>query len=115
MLVCVNQLAGINPLAKDFDLAAPFNWNYVGVPNTQALGQGFVDELGDLDTATEQALSLAGIPDADLIQYRQPLNLANLFQLFGKSEAKEIKIDLGVDLPKLKAGRLYFLSPLLLY
>ena len=82
---------------------------------TQALGQGFVDELGNLDTATDQALSLAGIPDADLIQYRQPLNLANLFQLFGKSEAKEIKIDLGVDLPKLKAGRLYFLSPLLLY
>ena len=82
---------------------------------TQALGQGFVDELGNLDTATDQALSLAGIPDADLIQYRQPLNLANLFQLFGKSEAKEIKIDLGVDLPKLKAGRLHFLSPLLLY
>ena len=82
---------------------------------TQALGQGFVDELGDLDTATDRALSLAGIPDADLIQYRQPLNLANLFQLFGKSEAKEIKIDLGVDLPKLKTGRLYFLSPLLLY
>lgn len=82
---------------------------------TQALGQGFVDELGNLDTATNQALSLAGIPDANLIQYRQPLNLANLFQLFGKSEAKAIKIDLGVDLPKLKSGRLYFLSPLLLY
>ena len=65
--------------------------------------------------ATNQALSLAGIPDANLIQYRQPLNLANLFQFFGKSEAKAIKIDLGVDLPKLKSGRLYFLSPLLLY
>ena len=80
-----------------------------------ALGQGFVDELGNLETATNQALSLAGIPDANLIQYRQPLNLANLFQFFGKSEAKAIKIDLGVDLPKLKSGRLYFLSPLLLY
>jgi len=56
-----------------------------------------------------------GIPDADLIQYREPLNLANLFRLFGKSDAKAIKIDLGVDLPKLKSGRLYFLSPLLLY
>jgi len=82
---------------------------------TQALGQGFVDELGDLDTATDQALKLAVIPDADLIQYREPMNLANLFRLFGKSEAKAIKIDLGVDLPKLKTGRLYFLSPLLLY
>ena len=74
-----------------------------------------MDELGDLDTATDQALTLAGIPAADLIQYREPLNLANLFRLFGKSEAKAIKIDLGVDLPKLKTGRLYFLSPLLMY
>ena len=81
----------------------------------QALGQGFVDQLGDLDTATDRALKLAGYADADLIQYREPLNLANLFSLLGKSEAKEIKVDLGVDLPKLKSGRLYFLSPLLLY
>ena len=82
---------------------------------TQAIGQGFVDELGDLDTATDRALTLAGHADADLIQYREPINLASLFRLFGKSETKEIKVDLGVDLPKLKAGRLYFLSPLLLY
>ena len=82
---------------------------------TQAIGQGFVDELGDLDNATDRALTLAGHADADLIQYREPMNLASLFRLFGKSETKEIKIDLGVDLPKLKAGRLYFLSPTLLY
>ena len=80
-----------------------------------ALAQGFVDELGDLDTGYERVLSLVGISDANLTQYRQPLNLANLFSLFGKSNTKEIKIDLGVDIPKLKAGRLYFLSPLLLY
>ena len=80
-----------------------------------ALAQGFGDELGDLDTGYERALSLKGISDANLTQYRQPINLANLFSLFGKSEAKEIKIDLGVDIPKLKAGRLYFLSPTLLY
>lgn len=82
---------------------------------TQAIGQGFVDELGDLDTATERALKLAGHADANLIQYREPMNLASLFRLFGKSEPKSIKVDLGVDLPQLKAGRLYFLSPLLLY
>ncbi len=80
-----------------------------------ALGEGFVDELGDLDTGYERVLSLEGIPDANLTQYRQPMNLANLFSLFGKSETKSIKIDLGVDLPKLKAVRLYFLSPSLLY
>ena len=82
---------------------------------TQAFGLGFVDELGDLDTATDRALTLAGHANADLIQYRQPMNLASLFSLFGLSETKEIKVNLGVDLPQLKAGRLYFLSPLLLY
>ena len=82
---------------------------------TQAFGHGFVDELGDLDTATERAIKLAGYEDANLIQYREPMNLANLFSLFGRSETKSIKVDLGVDLPQLKAGRLYFLSPLLLY
>ena len=80
-----------------------------------ALAQGFVDELGDLDTGYERVRIMVDIKDANLIQYRQPMNLANLFSLFGKSDAKEIKIDLGVDIPKLKAGRLYFLSPLLLY
>ena len=82
---------------------------------TQAFSQGFVDELGGLDTATKRALKLAGHADADLIQYSEPMNLASLFSLFGRSETKEIKVDLGVDLPQLKAGRLYFLSPLLLY
>ena len=80
-----------------------------------ALAQGFVDELGDLDTGYERVLSLVGISDANLTQYHQPLNLANLFSLFSKSNTREIKIDLGVDIPKLKAGRLYFLSPTLLY
>ena len=56
MLVCVNQLAGINPLAKDFDLAAPFNWNYVGVPNTQALGQGLESGIGHLINITNRSI-----------------------------------------------------------
>ena len=50
---------------------------------------------------------------AHLIRYQEPFDLANLFKLFGKSDAKNIKIDLGMDLPKLQAGRPYFLSPTL--
>ena len=106
-----NKPGGGNALADGWETYADGRI----LSGTQALGQGFVDQLGDLDTATDRALKLAGYADADLIQYREPLNLANLFSLLGKSEAKEIKVDLGVDLPKLKSGRLYFLSPLLLY
>ena len=40
--------------------------------------------------------------------------LARLFGMGMKSrveESKTVKIDLGLDVPKLQAGRLYFLAP----
>jgi hypothetical protein len=33
-------------------------------------------------------------------------------RLFGKTDVPAIKVDLGVDLPKLEAGRLYFIAPM---
>jgi hypothetical protein len=33
-----------------------------------------------------------------------------MLSFFSKSDAKTIKIDVGLDFPKLQAGRLYFLS-----
>lgn len=79
---------------------------------TQAFQLGFVDELGDFNTAVKTAKRLSKIPDANIIRYQEPFNLANLFSLFGQSEGKgSLKLDLGLDLPRLQAGRLYFLSP----
>jgi protease IV len=79
----------------------------------QALNFGFVDELGDFDTALKRAESLAKISSANLVQYRMPVDLGSmLFHLLGKSDAPAIKIDLGVDLPKLEAGRMYFIAPM---
>ncbi|MCI0747589.1 MAG: signal peptide peptidase SppA [Verrucomicrobia subdivision 3 bacterium] len=77
----------------------------------QAYKYGFVDELGNWDTAKERALKLAGIPDANFVEYRQEFSLANLFQIFGKSKQTGVKVDLGLELPRLQAGQLYFLSP----
>ncbi len=77
----------------------------------QAFALGFVDELGDFEKAVETAQTLAGIKDANLIQYEQPFDLGSLFRLFGQTEGRAIKIDLGFQLPKLQVGRLYFLSP----
>jgi len=76
----------------------------------QAHELGFVDELGNLEVAYERALELGGVRSANLIQYHQPASFANLFRLFGKAQPPEIKLELGVDLPKLQAGKLYFLS-----
>ncbi len=75
----------------------------------QAYDRGFVDELGDFETAFERARNLAGISSANLIRYQRPFELGNLFRLFGDSESRTLKLDLGVELPRLQAGRLYFL------
>src|SRR5438128_5508838 len=81
----------------------------------QAYELGFVDELGNFDTAVERARRLARIKDANLVQYQRPFDLGSLFRLFGESESRALKIDLGMQLPKLQAGRLYFLSPTVLH
>jgi protease IV len=77
----------------------------------EALRLGFVDELGGYTTALRAARRLAGLKEANVVEYQEVFNLANLFRLFGKSESKAVKINVGLELPKLKAGYLYFLSP----
>jgi protease-4 len=83
----------------------------------EAYKLGFVDELGDFDVAVKRAEDLAHIKSthANLIQYQPIFDLSNIFKLFGKSDAKAVKLDLGVELPKLQAGYLYFLAPTYLH
>jgi protease-4 len=79
----------------------------------QALNFGFVDELGDFDTAVQRAETLANIHSANLVQYRMQMDLGSmLFHLLGKSEVPALKVDLGVELPRLEAGRMYFIAPM---
>jgi protease-4 len=78
---------------------------------TEAFKLGFVDELGTFDDAVKRAKSIAGISRANLIEYQQRFDISDLFRLFGKSESKVVKVDFGMDVPKLQAGQLYFLSP----
>ena len=77
----------------------------------EAYELGFVDELGDFQTAVKRARKLARIDSADLVQYQQVFDLSTIFKLLGKSETTSIKVDLGLDLPRLKVGQPYFLSP----
>ncbi len=76
-----------------------------------ALELGLVDELGDFGAAVKRTLFITGLKGATLVEYQPIPNLLNMLRLFGESEAKGVKIDLGTELPKIKAGRLYFLSP----
>jgi protease-4 len=82
---------------------------------TEAYKLGFVDQLGTFDDAVEHAKKIAGISSANVVQYQQRYDLADLFRLFGKADSKVLKVDLGLDAPKLRAGQLYFLSPTFLH
>lgn len=77
----------------------------------QAYNLGFVDELGNFDNAVDRAKKLAGISEADVVEYQQIRDFSDIFRLLGKTEVRPLKVDLGIELPKLKAGQPYFLSP----
>jgi protease-4 len=76
-----------------------------------AMELGFVDQIGNFEDAVKRAQKLAGIPKANLIEFQQRFDLSDIFKVFGKTQAPAIKVDLGVETPKLEAGQLYFLSP----
>ena len=78
---------------------------------TEALKLGFVDQLGYMKDAVARAQTIAGISNANLVEYEQRYDLSDLLRLFGKSEAKSVRVDLGMEVPRLQAGHLYFLSP----
>lgn len=79
---------------------------------TEALKLGFVDELGNFEDAVTRAKRIAGISRANLVLYQQRFDLSDMFKLFGKTDSSaHIKVDLGMDAPKVQAGKLYFLSP----
>jgi protease-4 len=84
----------------------------------EALRYGFVDELGNFDTAIARAAKLAKISDANVIEYRPVFDISDLLGGFlgqsSQSEARTLKIDVGLDTPRLQTGRLYFLYPLVL-
>src|ERR1044071_5393005 len=80
---------------------------------TEALKLGFVDQNGNFEDAIERAKMIAGISRANLVEFRQRYDISDIFRLFGQSESRVVKLDLGVEAPKLQAGQLYFLSPTL--
>jgi protease-4 len=114
-VVCTGRTQAYQKNSKDGGQALATNWTSFAdgrvLSGSEALKHGFVDELGDFDRAVERAKKVAHIASANLIEYRERYDISDLFSMFGQSSsAHDIKLDLGVDLPKLQAGQLYFLS-----
>ncbi len=100
------------PLAPDWESYADGRV----LSGTDALKYGFVDQLGDFNDAVKTAKKIAAISSANLVEYRERYDISEFLRMFGQSEtaAHDIKLDLGMNLPKLQAGQLYFLSSTLL-
>jgi protease-4 len=113
-IVYVGRTQAFQKNNKEGKALAP-NWtSFVDgrvLSGTEALKHGFVDELGDFDQAVERTKKIVHIPNANLIEYRERYDISEFLHLFGQSSsAHDIKLDLGVETPKLQAGQLYFLS-----
>jgi len=107
-----------NKAAADKGRQLADNWEQYAdgrvLTGKEALRLGFVDELGNFDAAVDRARKLANIKDANLVEYEQPFDLGDLIGLFGQSESRALKIDIGIDTPRLQLGHMYFLCPLVL-
>ena len=82
----------------------------------EAYDLGFVDQLGNFQDAVKRAKILGGIggnSSANLIQFQQRYDIGDFLRILGKSPAPPVvKVDLGVEAPKLQAGQMYFLAPM---
>jgi len=79
----------------------------------QAVEIGLVDQLGTLEDAAKYTARLVGASEPKWVTYGVPFDFTRILRLLGKSEPAEIKVDLGLKMPQLKTGCLYYLSPLL--
>jgi protease-4 len=106
---------------KNKDKGRPLNQSWPDyadgriLSGTEAFKLGFVDELGTFDDSVKRAKDITGIRNANLIEYQQRYDISDFFRLFGQTESKAVKLDLGLDAPKIQAGHLYFLSPTYLH
>jgi protease IV len=110
-----------NSSAADSGRTLAENWQQYAdgriLSGKDALQYGFIDELGNFEAASARARKLAKIPDANVIEYQPVFDLGDILGFLGQSsraEARTLKIDVGLDMPKLQLGRMYFLCPLAL-
>lgn len=81
----------------------------------EAYDLGFVDQLGNFQDAVKRAKIIAHLNPSEnlnLIEFQQRYDFSDIFRMFGKTEAPALKVDLGLETPKLQVGQLYFLAPM---
>lgn len=71
---------------------------------------GLIDSLGQIEDAYAKAMELGKAKGAAIIRYESPFHFGRLFRILGQSEKAAVEVNITQSLlPKLEAGRLYFL------
>ncbi|HEX8295539.1 MAG TPA: signal peptide peptidase SppA [Chthoniobacteraceae bacterium] len=83
------------------------------ISGKDAQAANLVNSLGEIEDAYSKALELAQIKGATVVRYESAFKLGRLLKMLGNSESRgkttvEVKLTESL-LPKLEAGRLYFL------
>ncbi len=69
-----------------------------------------INSLGDVEDAYAKAMELGKVKGAAIIRYESPFHFGRLFRILGQSEKTSVEVNVMQSLmPKLEAGRLYFL------
>ncbi len=77
-----------------------------------ALAEGLIDSLGQLDDAIAKARELGKAPSAPLVQYHARLRLGSLLRLLGEAASRNGTVEVRMQptlLNQLEPGRLYYL------
>ena len=69
-----------------------------------------INGLGYIEDAYAKAKELANVKDAVIIRYESPFHFSKLTRLLGQTEKASVEVNIAkAFMPKLEAGRLYFL------
>ena len=69
-----------------------------------------INGLGEVEDAYAKAMELGKVKGAAVIRYESPFHFGRIFRILGQSEKASVEVNVMKSLmPKLEAGRLYFL------
>ncbi len=110
-----NKVNGENTEEGDRGRTLAANWGDFAdgriLSGKEAFEHGFVDELGNFQTAVDRMKAIAGLEDPELVEYHPAFDIGSLLRFLGQSPARKIKVDVGFERPQLKAGYMYFVWP----
>jgi protease-4 len=80
------------------------------ISGKDALGAKLINATGEVEDAYAKAMELGKVKSASIIRYESPFKLGKLLRFLGQSEKSKVEINVTkAILPRLEAGRLYFL------